>query len=386
MKRIEKGILRLTYSIVAVGMGSLIMLALTKVGEATRGPLENTMVQVSSAVRHAETMMVSEVREQTRAGKLRWFAPYANDVAKLKHPEMILVGAHDSFMNDSFEGVERLEDSLQTNFPLVHIYAAWGSEEQHEFPEDQVKTILSIGSVPVITWEPWLHSFSPDEYKGLRPEDERGINGMRDVDSGLYDNYIVKWARAAAGVKKPLFVRLGHEMNDPYRYQWGPQNNKPAHFVAAWRHVHDIFVREGATNIIWVWNPHQAYGYFDAYYPGADYVDYVGVAVLNFGTAASWSQWWTFDEIFGNYYADLEAFGKPIMIAELGSLGVGGKREQWFAGAFDNLHGKYPSVKSVLFFHVSDDKTTTQNTLSWYFIYDKTSLMAAREGLKTINN
>ena len=76
---------------------------------------------------------------------------------------------------------------------------------------------------------------------------------------------------------QPLFIRFGHEMNDPYRYSWGPQNNTPEDFIAAWKHMVDYFKAEGVDNVIWVWSPHIAYGLFEEYYPGDDYVDWVGV-------------------------------------------------------------------------------------------------------------
>lgn len=55
-------------------------------------------------------------------------------------------------------------------------------------------------------------------------------------------------------------------MNDPYRYPWGPQNNDPSEFVAAFRHVHDVFDSVGASNVIWIWSPHLTYGKFKEYY------------------------------------------------------------------------------------------------------------------------
>ena len=111
------------------------------------------------------------------------------------------------------------------------------------------------------------------------------------LESFYYDFYIVPWARAAAEYKHPLFLRFAHEMNDPYRYPWGPQNgNRPEDFVAAWKHVHLIFQKMGATNVLWVWSPHISMPWFEFYYPGPEFVDWIGVGVLNYGTIASWSR------------------------------------------------------------------------------------------------
>ncbi|HSH67575.1 MAG TPA: glycosyl hydrolase, partial [Bacteroidia bacterium] len=277
------------------------------------------------------------------------------------------------------------EDTLKTTFPLIHIYSAWGSEPDEQFPELQVKTILEMGSLPVITWEPWLTDFDSEKIPGLKPLDKRDINGMSDVAKGKYDSYLKIWARAAAKIDQPIFLRLGHEMNDPYRYPWGPQNNSAKEFVAGWQHVYNLFKKEGATKVIWIWSPHPAYGFFDAFYPGNKYVDYIGIGALNYGTVANWSQWWSFADIFGKHYDELAVYKKPMMITEFGSLAVGGKREKWFSEALDQLPQKYPLVKSVLFFHFSNDKTTTQQTINWYFIHDSASVKAIKRAINSWN-
>jgi len=212
----------------------------------------------------------------------------------------------------------------------------------------------------------------------------RDKGGLTDIANGVYDFYIKEWADNAKKVKGPILLRVAHEMNDPYRYPWGPQNNTAKDFIAAWKHIHDVFKKEGAANVYWIWGPHPAYGFFKEFYPGSDYVDYVGVSALNYGTVASWSKWWTFREIFGNYYTQLSAFKKPVMITEFGCLNVGGSRSKWFADALDSIPQKYPEIKSVVFFHYSDDKTTTQQAINWYIKDDTATVAALRIKLKSI--
>ncbi len=275
-----------------------------------------------------------------------------------------MLGAFDNEAKEDYESIVGLEDSLKTTFPLIHIFTAWGSKPEEKFPAERVKDIIDLGSVPVITWEPWLSDFNEEEYPANGKAD-REKNGMKDVAAGMYDTYVIKWANSAREIHKPFFLRFGHEMNDGYRYPWGPQNNAPEDYIAAWQHIHDIFVKQGAKNVIWIWGPHPAYE-FKEFYPGDAYVDYVGVGVLNYGTVAKWSQWWSFKEIFGRYYDQLASYKKPIMITEFGSLAVGGKRARWYADALDSMPQRYPMVKSVMFYHVSMDNTTTQQTLNWY--------------------
>ncbi len=374
---------RIGAALLALLLGGAIVYTLTYAGEKSQGPMEDIFSGAGEMVRKAEEKMIIEKRSKTRTQQLAWL--YAKP-GELRNPPAILLGAFEETARESLKPVFELENALHTTFPLVHIYTAWGSKADQKFPKIQVESILKSGSIPVVTWEPWLTDFDPKLFPGgLRPVETRDKNGLSDIAAGLYDSYIRTWAKAAAKVGRPIFLRFGHEMNDPYRYPWGPQNNRPDEFIAAWRHVRHIFLQENAGNVVWVWSPHPAYGYFEAYFPGGEYVDWVGVGVLNYGIVAPWSQWWTFDEIFGKHYDALAVFQKPIMISEFGSLAVGGNRAQWYTDALSILPKRYPMVKALLFFHFSNDQTTTHQSLDWTIKNDAPVLTAVIKAVKTWN-
>lgn len=375
----KKIIFRTSITIFAIAIGVTLVIGLSFVGNKSKGPVADVVAMTGNAVEQVEEKMAIEPRQVKRSDKLEWFKAYKHDIKRLLNPTKILFGAFDDQSKTSYKSIINLEDSLRTTFPLMHIYTAWGSKPNEIFPATEVNSILSLGSLPVITWEPWLNDFDEIKIPKLRPVAERDKGGLIDISQGLYDVYLQKWAADAKAINKPIFLRFGHEMNDAYRYPWGPQNNTAKDFVAAWRHVHDVFIKAGAVNVLWIWSPHPAYGYFKEYYPGNEYVDYLGTGTLNYGEIAKWSQWWSFDDIFGKYYSELSGFGKPMMLTEFGSLEVGGNRSKWFNDALSNIKTKYPAVKSVLFFHNSTDNTTTQQTLNWYFINDKMSVEVVKK-------
>ncbi len=375
--------MRIAATLTALCLGGAMVYGLTKMGNATQGPITDLMENTSKMVEKIEEKAIIESRENRRTDRLDWLKTYRKNISSLKNPERILFGAFDNHTKQGFEGILNLEDSLNTTFALMHIYTAWGSKTQQTFPEKQVQSILTTGSIPLITWEPWLTDFDAEKFPHLKPVESRDLNGMNDIAQGDYDAYVHTWAKNAAKIGAPLFLRFGHEMNDAYRYPWGPQNNSADAFVAAWKHVHKIFDMEGAKNVIWVYSPHPAHGFFKEFYPGDAFVDYVSVGALNYGTVAKWSEWWSFDEIFGKYYPQLAEFKKPIMIAEFGCLAVGGNRATWFREALTNLPKRYPLVKSLLFFHFSTDNTVSEKTLNWYFLNDTASRNAVQNAIKT---
>jgi hypothetical protein len=301
--------------------------------------------------------------------------------ARLRSPDRILLGAYDSRIPVTLDGVGELETALRTTLPLIQIYTAFGDKPEEQFPRQLAQAIHDAGSTPVVTWEPWLNDFESARHPNAPLPGQRDRHGLAAMAAGAYDDYIDTWAQNARQFGHPLMVRFGHEMNDPYRYPWGPQNNTKEEYIAAWRHVVDRFRAAKATNVVWVWSPHVAYQYWELYYPGDDYVDWIATGALNFGPIAQWSKWWTFAEIFGQKYPKMASWKKPVMVAEFGSLAVGGDRAAWYRDALGDLPRRYPQVKAVVFFNARDDQTTTYQKVDWTFINDSLTLSAVRESI-----
>ena len=350
---------------IALASGVALVGLLTTIGSVSEGPVSGALTRLGTAFGSLELSVRQRFAGPGRSAVLEWLAPYRNDTGRLRDPDIMLLGAYDSLIPDTLEGVVDLERSLGTTLPLMHIYTAWGDKADQQFPLRLTTAIWNVGSVPIVTWEPWLTDFENSLHPHLPLRDLRDRHGLAAVARGDYDFFVDDWAADAAAFGKPLFLRVGHEMNDPYRYPWGPQNNTKEEFIAAWQHIVERFRRAGAHNVIWVWAPHIAYQHWELYYPGREYVDWVSTGALNFGTVAHWSQWWTFHELFGKRYEALASFAKPVMIPEFGSLAVGGDRATWYRDALTDLPGKYPAVKALLFFNAREDQTLTYQKVDW---------------------
>lgn len=378
----KKAIQRTTVVVIALTLGIFIFVLLLFAGNKTKGPLQDLFQSVDNNVSKLEKKMAGGNLREDRSTSLKWFAPYRNSKLSLNYTENILLGAYDNNTAESYEKLIELEDSLNTKLPIIHLYSAWGSKKEEVFPLLRAQAIYDLGSIPMITWEPWLNDFDPGQFPRLETADKINKNGMKAITAGVYDAYLNTWAKSARDFQAPLYVRLGHEMNDPYRYPWGPQNNKQEEFIAAWVHVVNLFRNAGANNVIWVWSPHPAYLGYEHYYPGGDYVDWIGIGILNYGTVAPWSQWWSFDETFKKCYDILSLFKKPMMISEFGTLEVGGDRAAWYKAALDSMPVKYPAVKSIIFFNNSNDNTTTYKVLDWSITADTRVTEAVKKSVK----
>lgn len=372
---------RIITSVLAATASVGIVIGLVLLGSAAQGPIGAALHSIGGVVSGVEARVVHRLRGPGRAQELAFLGALRTDADSLRQPDRVLLGAYDATLPGSLDGVLAVEDTLRLPLAVIHVYTAWGDRPEQRFPVRILQAIRDLGSIPMVTWEPWLTDFENRLHPHLPLRTERDRGGLAAIAAGHYDFYIDAWAREAAGFGSPILLRLAHEFNDPYRYPWGPQNNHPNDFIFAWRRVVERFRAAGADNVVWVWSPHLAYAGYEWYWPGDAYVDWVGTGVLNYGTVAHWSQWWSFDEIFGQRYAGIAAFGKPIMIAEFGSLAVGGPRPQWFADALRALPQRFPQVKAVLFFHSESDRTVTYQALDWSITRDSASVAAVRAAI-----
>jgi hypothetical protein len=151
--------------------------------------------------------------------------------------------------------------------------------------------------------------------------------------AGRYDGAIRQYADAVRDFRCRVIISFGHEMNG-WWYHWGQPWTKPADFIAAWRHIHDIFVAEGATNVIWSWDPSHQYRYratmASLWYPGNAYVDWIGIdGYLGAGQ--------TFAQVFATQLSNIRRVtSKPVYLAETGV--AGGPDQTWqIAGLFAAL-------------------------------------------------
>jgi hypothetical protein len=246
-------------------------------------------------------------------------------------------------------GVRSLAASVGKNPGIVMWYPAWGGRYADvRFSRPQVDAVLASGAIPMLSWMTWDPTTgSPDS----------AFSNVA-IASGARDAYIRSWARSLAEAPGPVLLRLDHEMNGRW-YPWSPGvgASTAGNFVAMWRHVHDIFDQEGATNVRWVWSPNVACGgcaRLANLYPGDTYVDWLGLDGYNFG-ANNGHAWQSFDDVFHKSYRDiLRLSRKPMMIAELGTVdrGVGASQTKaaWVTDAMRAIRTRYRAIRAFVWF------------------------------------
>ena len=219
----------------------------------------------------------------------------------------------------------------------------------YSFPKPEMESIRKHGAVPVFSWASDMIPTSTSE-----PNFQ-----LSDVIEGKFDSYIRAWATAAKAWGHPFFLRFNWEMNGNW-FPWseGVNGNKSGEFVAAWRHVHDIFTSVGATNATWVWcpnvDPEGNMQNLASLYPGNEYVDWTGLDGYNWGTnPAHPDRWRTFNQLYSSTYQQITqtvAPSKPLMISEVGSTEYGGSKATWIHEMLETIPRNYPKIRGLLWF------------------------------------
>jgi hypothetical protein len=259
----------------------------------------------------------------------------------------LLVPAHGALLG-AFVGTGTFagfETTLGRKLAIVHTFVGWTDDYTARLPGD-----LAGGRIPLITWEAW----------------NNGVGApLDDIVGGTYDGMIRSRALAVKSLGQKFFLRWGHEMNGNW-YPWSGASNganaaATAKFIAAYRHIHDLFVASGATNVLWVFCPNvdsvpgDAWNQWPNYYPGDAYVDWMGFDGYNWGTVMATSTWQTFPAIAARIYGGLAAKGKPIMVPETASAELGGDKAAWIDGVLPALESTFPAVKALLWFEMNKE-------------------------------
>ncbi|MDQ2782957.1 MAG: glycosyl hydrolase family 26 [Actinomycetota bacterium] len=243
-------------------------------------------------------------------------------------------------------GVKAVESAVGRPFDFVYRY----HDLNDEIPDAAEKAQVAAGKL--------LHiSIAARDFAAAGG----AKTGWAPVAAGTFDASLTAQAKGIAALKSPVFVTFEQEAN---------QKNKlatlgsPGDFKAAWRHVHDLYVKAGATNVSWVWVMTGSADNLDAaaqLWPGNDVVDWISWNVYNQSGCASDSinaaKLVSFEDKMKVFYDFAHTRGpsfgmdasKPMMISETGSAKYPDQPDltaQWYA-AIPGVLAKYPQIKAV---------------------------------------
>jgi Glycosyl hydrolase family 26 len=239
------------------------------------------------------------------------------------------LGLYPDGVPGSYAGVTAFTAATGVKPNVVPYYSGWLEPFQATF----AATATQHGAVPLVQMDPTNISLAA-------------------IASGQYDSYLKTYAEAVRAFNHPVIFSFGHEMNGGW-YSWGYRHTPAAVFVAAWRHIVNLFRALGVDNVTWLWTVNVLHPYHRihvpspvSWWPGSSYVTWVGIDGYYSNSS------FTFASLFGPTIAAVRELTKaPILIAETAASSAAGqptKIADLFAGVhlygllgfvwFDSIH------------------------------------------------
>ena len=240
------------------------------------------------------------------------------------------------------------------------------------FPAQDAARVRALGATPVITWEPW------DPAAGAG----QTTYSLRSIAQGRHDAYLRQWARGIRSFGTPVVLRFAHEMNGTW-YPWSPgvAGTTAADVVDAWRHVRGVLAKERATNAVLRWSPNVPFPGstpMAALWPGASYVDQVGLDGYNWAGHLPGTTWASFRDVVAQGLDELGTLtALPVHVSETASPesapdGTGDKAA-WIRDMFSTLRSD-PRLAGVTWFH-------HRKELDWRITSSPAATRAFAEGM-----
>jgi hypothetical protein len=283
-----------------------------------------------------------------------------------------LLGVYYGNQGWEMDEVRAMEAWQGKRHAVVNLFTDWcdRSKTMDNLFKQQLPKVWASGNVPLISWELYLCA------RAATPADVEARAARGD-----YDTYLNAWAdrlkvfvsgpdgSLGTGDDRRVYIRLAHEMNGNW-YPWSAAvgGDSATHHVLLWQRVRGIFWAKGidSRTVQWIWAVnHEDVGDVpaEAFFPGDDYVDWIGIDGYNWGASQPWSSWRTPREVFDPMVARLRAISRrPLALTETASSSTraGGvdvaAKSDWITAFFGYVAQVEVDARMVVWFN--EDKET----------------------------
>jgi hypothetical protein len=238
---------------------------------------------------------------------------------------------------DLRQNMNAAERAIGRNYAIVHHYYDWGAA----IPGSEDRWTATHGQIPMV-------SLCACHFN------DGSVVPWSTIATGKEDLYLISIAQGFKSLARPAFFVFEAEPEA----QVGVRGTA-TEYVAAWRHVVDVFRAQGTKNVAFVWattaysfrpEAHQT-ALAESLYPGDDVVDWIASDPYNFYTDGAWR---SLNYELGPWYQWATAThpGKPLALTEWGSKedpNDPNRKATWFHDALNELK-KDRAIKAVVYF------------------------------------
>lgn len=204
----------------------------------------------------------------------------------------------------------------------------------------------------------WLRYLAlQDKFVHIAFEPNQGLDKMKD------DDYLRRFADDLYASGAKIFLRFASEMNGP----WTNYHGDPELYVEKWRMLTEV-LRDRAPNVAMVWCPYTTpEAPIASYYPGDEWVDWVGVnmySVSYFNQRSGQPAFHVKPRDLIQFVYDEYSDRKPIMIGEYGTSHFSALESAFLVdyavhnieSLYSDLETRFPRVKAINYFNTNNLK------------------------------
>jgi len=220
------------------------------------------------------------------------------------------------------------------------------------YPKKHIHAITDSGAIPFVRFMP-----RSDEVQN-KPEVKFSLQHIID---GRFDSELKAWAKEAIADDIPLLVDFAVEPNGNW-FGWSGAFNGasttdaygkndypdgPERYRDAYRHIITLFKAEGVRHLTWFFHfnwvsyPDEAWNKPHYYYPGDDYIDWIGASLYGAQTLSEEWEGLEFSTLLESHAEDAKAVTtkKPMALLEFGVTDhhPEGDKSLWLEDAFDTI-------------------------------------------------
>jgi hypothetical protein len=244
---------------------------------------------------------------------------------KIYHSAYPFFGSQEDIV--TAERIDDFENLAKKEIAWVYFSNDW--LDSLVFPRDAVEIISDKSKTPFIRLM----------FRSVFEEDQEDPKyKLTDLINHVYDEALIAWAKEARECGTSLLAEFGTEVNG----SWFPWNglyygggktdgygdpdypDGPEIFRDAYRHIIDLCNQQGCDNITWFFHlddydyPEEWWNSPVYYYPGDDYIDWIGVSV--YGPFEQWDDYISPKDLVSNAYNKMVevSVNKPYAVLEFG--------------------------------------------------------------------
>jgi mannan endo-1,4-beta-mannosidase len=202
---------------------------------------------------------------------------------------------------------------------------------------------------------------------------------MASIAAGRSDAYLRLYAREVRAFGHQVILSFAPEANGPW-YPWGYHHTSPKTYVAAWRHVVNVFRKVGASNVTWMWDVNISgssknnTGPIADLWPGRQYVTWTAMDGYYIRPTD------TFSSLFGPTLRAIRRItAKPTIIGEVGIGPLSGQARA-IPGLFTGIRRNH--LLGLVYFDEGQNQGLYHQ--DWRLEGSKPALAAFRKGAATL--